>query len=197
MSLPKLPHEIIRIFGKDLGRQIPHFYESIEGWFGPDDILFYKETFDRYPRSAHFVEIGSFKGRSSAFMATEIANSKKSIKFDCVDTWAWSPEYQVNQMFDEFKQNMSPVNGFYTAKRMTSVDAAATYPDNSLDFVFIDADHNYEPVLQDITAWLPKVKVGGILGGHDYRHGPVSAAVHQLLVKVRSTGNCWWIVKQQ
>jgi len=207
LSLPKLPREVFRIFNKDEGQRIPHFYQNIEGWFGPDDILFYKETFDRSPSTAHFVEIGSFKGRRSAFMATEIANGRKNIKFDCVDTWDGSPEHQIgqpfedqdsinNRMFDVFNNNMSPVNGFYNTKRMTSTAAAMTYPDDGLDFVFIDADHSYESVIQDIVVWSPKVRTGGILSGHDYHHEPVRRAVHQLLTNVQTTGNCWWIVKQ-
>lgn len=49
-----------------------------------------------------------------------------------------------------------------------TVHAAQQIPDDSLDFVFVDADHSYEAVLKDITAWRSKVKPGGWLGGHDY-----------------------------
>lgn len=52
--------------------------------------------------------------------------------------------------------------------RSTSFDAAKTFPDSSLDFVYIDACHQYESVLEDITIWSRKVKEGGILSGHDY-----------------------------
>jgi hypothetical protein len=51
---------------------------------------------------------------------------------------------------------------------MDSVKAAQCLPDNSLDFVFIDADHSYEGCSADIAAWAPKVKPGGLVGGHDY-----------------------------
>lgn len=49
-----------------------------------------------------------------------------------------------------------------------TVHAAAQVPDASLDFVFIDADHSYEAVRRDISAWRSKVKPDGWLGGHDY-----------------------------
>ena len=52
--------------------------------------------------------------------------------------------------------------------RMTSEQAAYTMPDKTLDFCYIDADHRYEAVKQDIELWLPKVKPGGIICGHDY-----------------------------
>lgn len=54
--------------------------------------------------------------------------------------------------------------------RKRSVEAAAAFDDASLDFVFIDADHSYEGCSEDISAWLPKVKPGGWLCGHDYDH---------------------------
>ncbi len=52
--------------------------------------------------------------------------------------------------------------------RMTSEQAASVIPDNTLDFCYIDADHSYEAVRRDIEMWLPKVKLGGIICGHDY-----------------------------
>jgi hypothetical protein len=52
--------------------------------------------------------------------------------------------------------------------RMTSLEAAVLIPDGSLDFAYIDARHDYESVLEDLGAWFPKVKPGGILAGHDY-----------------------------
>jgi len=51
---------------------------------------------------------------------------------------------------------------------MESTVAAATVQDSSLDFVFIDAQHDYDSVTSDIAAWLPKVRQCGIIGGHDY-----------------------------
>jgi len=60
-----------------------------------------------------------------------------------------------------FKNRMSVLLG-------NSVDMAEKVDDESLDFVFIDADHRYEAVLSDIKAWAPKVKQGGTVCGHDY-----------------------------
>lgn len=198
--------ELVKAFEKYEPKHIPHYFNTVEGWFNPGDIAFYKEVIDQFNGPAHFVEIGSYNGKSSSYMAVEIANSNKSIKFDCVDT---CPEHQaggeledpdvVNDlMFDVFKQNMEPVKDYYTAKRMPSIEAAATYADNSLDFVFIDADHSYEAVRADIIAWWPKVKSGGIISGHDYHMGApgVINASNELLGYVRVTGSCWWHKKQ-
>ena len=52
--------------------------------------------------------------------------------------------------------------------RMSSLEAATLFPISYFDLVFIDSDHRYEPTKKDIKAWLPKVKRGGVLSGHDY-----------------------------
>lgn len=79
-----------------------------------------------------------------------------------------------------------------------SSETAQGYDDKSLDFVFIDADHAYENVKRDINAWLPKIKSGGILAGHDYisTHSGVKRAVDELFkdVQVRRSS---WLIKNQ
>jgi tetratricopeptide (TPR) repeat protein len=52
--------------------------------------------------------------------------------------------------------------------RLTSREAADLLPDQNLDFAYIDADHSYRGVSEDIRLWYPKVKPGGVLAGHDY-----------------------------
>lgn len=135
-----------------------HFYESIEGWFDYSNI--YLQMVELATDHSHFVEIGSYHGRSAAFMLVEIINSGKNIKFDCID-----PVHQ-----DVVHSNLARVEGFYTHTSLPSVTASAHYDDNSLDFVWIDGNHDYEAVMDDITAWLPKLKTGGWMGGHDYNH---------------------------
>jgi predicted O-methyltransferase YrrM len=54
--------------------------------------------------------------------------------------------------------------------RARSDEAAKSIPDGSLDFVFIDADHSYEGCKRDIATWWPKVRAGGVVGGHDYEN---------------------------
>ena len=73
---------------------------------------------------------------------------------------------------------------------MTTAEAAKLVPDESLDFVFIDAAHDYDSVCADITNWAPKVKPGGFLTGHDYEWPTVAAAVHDCLsgVHVHNAG---------
>jgi cephalosporin hydroxylase len=158
-----------------------HFYHTVgEDWFTYPDL--YSKMAEYFPDHAHFVEVGSWKGRSAAYMAVEIFNSGKVIKFDCIDTWDGSDEHvnpespsfnpdivsDPNWLFLTFLKNISPVRHIINPVRTTSIEAASRYLDRSLDFVFIDAAHDYDNVKADIEAWFAKVKKGGYIGGHDY-----------------------------
>lgn len=52
--------------------------------------------------------------------------------------------------------------------RGMSTEMAVNVPDGTLDWVWIDANHSYRAVLEDMDAWYPKVKSGGLFSGHDY-----------------------------
>ena len=61
-----------------------------------------------------------------------------------------------------------------------TTEAAKDVADESLDFVFIDADHSYMGVMRDVGAWAPKVKKGGMIIGHDIHFETVKTAVIEL-----------------
>lgn len=151
-----------------------------ENWFTYS--TFYTQIVNQFPSGSKFVEVGSWKGRSASYMCVEIANSGKTIDFYCVDHFLGSSEHHngmgnLTDLYGKFVENMTPVENYYSLLKMPSVDAAATFADASLDFVFIDASHECEDVKNDIVAWLPKVKSGGILAGHDYHHPPIQQAL--------------------
>lgn len=186
-----------------------HFYDKLEGW--TDDHVFglYRQAIENGEDGSHFVEVGSFKGKSAAYMCVEIANSGKNLKFDCVDTWEGSEEHQQGRgfqdndvvngtLFDKFQDNMKPVENYYVPIRKPSLEAAKLYEDESLDLVFIDAAHDYENVKADILAWLPKVKTGKILSGHDFLWGGVNKAVLELFKEedLVCTDSTWSYVKR-
>lgn len=62
-----------------------------------------------------------------------------------------------------------------------------------LDFVYIDGNHAYEYVLIDILTWLPKIKKGGLIGGHDFNDKEVAKAVTDMFPNVNSKNRDWWI----
>jgi len=169
---------------------IRHIYQGSqfgEEWFTYPSL--YKEMVDRFPSGSKFVELGSWKGRSSAFMATEIANSGKDIEFYCVD---------IGEVADTFKDNMKSLERYHTYMMMDTMLAVKHFKDRSLDFVFVDAGHSYEEVKGDILSWYPKIKVGGVIAGHDYKmedHPGVCKAVDELinpfLIIPEGCTKCW------
>ena len=90
-------------------------------------------------------------------------------------------EVQEDRLYEAFLSNMEPVSNFFTPIKMKSLDAAKLYDNESLDFVMIDAAHDYKNVCDDIDAWLPKMKKGGIFSGDDWRYPTVEAAVRKKL----------------
>jgi hypothetical protein len=81
----------------------------------------------------------------------------------CVDPWR-----NRRRVYDIALRNLKPFPGRYVIHRQPSTVAAKTFPDRSLDFVFIDALHDEASVTEDLASWAPKVKVGGLITGHDY-----------------------------
>jgi predicted O-methyltransferase YrrM len=134
-------------------------------------------------RTSLFVEVGTAFGRSAAAMGDFIRQSGKPITFYTCDTFDESHLHQDiadqlavqrercgPQPFALIAQAMIAAAGverFATVSQSASVNYADRFATASLDFVFIDGDHGYQSVLDDIRAWLPKVKDGGWLGGHD------------------------------
>lgn len=192
-----------------------HCYKNIEGWWGDTDASLYAKMVDLFNSGSHFVEIGSFKGRSSSCMAVEIVNSNKDIRFDCVDTWSGSEEHQkdgvaedstvvAGDLFQQFLDNTKQFSDIIHTVRLPSQEAHNLYDEESLDFVFIDAAHDMINVLKDICGWLPKVKKGGIIAGHDYggAHIGVNNAVDLyfgdiIQTEVQTFKDCsWWLVNK-
>ncbi len=85
--------------------------------------------------------------------------------------------------------------------RMSTEDASKVVP-NDLDLVYIDACHEYEPVKNDMAAWLPKVRQGGIFSGDDYYREAVGQAVADFLkdypqykLHISDNNTQWWFIK--
>jgi len=149
------------------------YYQKIDGFFDFEDI--YKSTVNEFD-NAHFVEVGAWLGKSACYMATEIKNSDKNIQFDVIDNWKGNTEHQEmtkgnRDIQEEFLINMrnAGVSGYVNDITLDSINASTLYVDDTLDFVFIDGNH--EDLMNDIKVWYPKVKDGGIIGGHDYSNG--------------------------
>ena len=99
-----------------------------------------------------------------------------------IDPWAEAPgeEYRdhsnvAQEVQEEYyartQERLAPYGARSEIWRATSLEAAGRVEDRSLDFVYIDARHDHDSVLEDLTAWFPKVRAGGVLSGHDYLDG--------------------------
>lgn len=146
-----------------------HFWQNIEGWIG--DNATYCIVLDEAKDGQHFVEVGVFYGRTAAFMAVEIKNRGLSVTYDAVDHFNGSAEHGdlSATMYKKCLQNLEPVKDYVNVYRLSSEEAVGNYKDDSLDFVFIDASHDYQSVLNDMRMWYPKVKAGGIFAGDDHQ----------------------------
>lgn len=71
-------------------------------------------------------------------------------------------------LYSHAKRTLKPYNNCSIIRR-ASMDAVRDFRDGSLDFVYIDGDHSFKHVAEDIYEWTWKVKKGGIVAGHDYK----------------------------
>ena len=111
------------------------------------------------------IEIGVQKGLNSEYILNQL-NIEKLFLIDVWDDYNGSDNYYSDKNFD------CVVNKFKNNKKVKiiknfSVNALKYIPDNSLDFIYIDGNHQYEYVYQDISLWISKLKVNGVMSGHD------------------------------
>lgn len=84
--------------------------------------------------------------------------SNKGIEFSLKD---------LNEMYENVKKLEIKYKNLKIIREL-SCKASSLFKDNYFDFIYIDADHSYEHIKEDLEIWYPKVKKGGILSGHDY-----------------------------
>ena len=171
------------------------YWENAEGFFNYQQ--FYQAIADNLQDGAIAVEVGSYKGKSILYLAEAL--QARGIRADlyAVDTFEGDEVmagHTKGQIRLEYLRNVYPMRAHITTLAMESVHAARSFADGSLDFVFIDAAHDYVNVCADIKAWRPKVKKGGMLAGHDYHHPPVYEAVRDTIGDVDVyPGTVWGI----
>lgn len=179
-----------------------HFFQDIDGWFDYDGL--YSQILDHLQPGSKIVELGCWKGKSSSYLAVQSFNLQKDFELHFVDTWGGSPEHFESEEFsnaitenqdliyNEFISNISKVDYPYHVHRMTSLEAADLFENNSLDFVYFDTNHSFAYVTQELKKWYPKLKQGGVLAGHDY-NGPVKSAVRTFFSPMKVLAYQGWM----
>jgi predicted O-methyltransferase YrrM len=129
------------------------------------------------------VEVGVLRGD----FAWHILKQWKGQKLYCVDAWRHisgnidinNPDHngQLDNMAKTF-MNLYEFGERAVLIKELSVPAARMFEDYSLDFVYLDAAHDYENVKADLEAWENKIRNGGLLCGHDYIDSPKSQNGH-------------------
>jgi hypothetical protein len=133
------------------------------------------------------VEVGVYMGGTTWYGAQAARDSFS--RYVCVDHWRGADDLAVDDdIYEAFQANLRDANLTDTVeiKRMSSLAAAAEFADESIDLIFIDGDHTHEGCKADILAWLPKLKEGAVMLGHDHsqRHFPgVVRAVKEIFGK--------------
>lgn len=180
--------------------------KGIDGWFSEDEGRWYAR-FARGLRGGVFVEVGSWKGRSTSFVG-RICN-ENGTRLVCVDHWAGSEDklqsryaaaLAVEDVEQTFRANMRALGIDVEVVVASSRDAAARFEPGTVDRVFLDGSHDGPSVSEDLAVWSARLREGGVLAGHDYmeKHPELVAAVDAFassrgLVVKRGPRSIYWL----
>ena len=179
-------------------------YFHIPGWFN------YAEAYDQIvgeiADDGKIVEIGSFLGRSTHYLATSLMNAnKENVKIYAVDTFQGSSEHVSLKLPKDFYSMFRDNLKFFIGREMVipcqgrsdSKEILDKFDDGSLDYIMVDGAHEHEAVMDDIENWWPKLKPDGVMFGDDFNLEAVEMAVKKTLPKVGSLAYSVNVAKQQ
>ena len=123
-------------------------------------------------------EIGVDKGEFSL----HILSRSNINKYFCIDTWQdnfgsdYKPNYYNSDGNVRFQEASKTLQKFIDEQKVEmimerSTEASNKFENDSFDFVYIDGDHSLEGIMFDLYSWVKKVRIGGIVSGHDYKDG--------------------------
>lgn len=120
------------------------------------------------------LKVGAEIGVAGGKFSEQICKVNPDVKLFCIDTWGvgddWMSKSKGQQVaddrYEEAAQRLKKYDA--TLMREKSMEAVLKFEKESLDFVYIDACHEFDWVMQDIIEWSKRVKKGGIIAGHDY-----------------------------
>jgi hypothetical protein len=129
------------------------------------------------------VEVGVRDGRTTFYL---LDNCECIEKYYAIDSN--TALFYNNEVKKKYEDKLIPMMGY-------SHDVSSKIPNDSVDLVFIDANHSYEYVKTDIVDYKPKFKTGGLLSGHDIDYPGVNRAVNEMFNKYDVGPNFVWFLK--
>lgn len=128
---------------------------------------------------------GAEIGVERAMYSEVLLRENPLVHLTCVDAWQAYRGYRdhvdqqkLNRFYLEAQERLAPYSARVQFVRAFSLEAAVNVPDRSLDFVYIDAAHDFANATADIAAWSKKVRIGGIVAGHDYIKAKLPSLMH-------------------
>ena len=180
----------------ELRQKLEYKYKLPPGWFYELDIEEYRRLVEDVPEGGTICELGCYKGRSLCSVADIIKRKKLNVYAVDIFTGTASEGHFEDNYLEEFLNNLRRFDIFGQCEifEMTTDQASEMFTEANIrcDLIFIDADHQYSAIKQDIENWLPKVKEHGTISGHDYgTHEGIGKAVNEKWSNVRVAGYIW------
>lgn len=164
--------------------------QDIQGWMLEDSLEW---LYERACGARLIIEVGCWYGRSTAALLNGMPDFGRLV---AVDPWQDGGEYvDAEKAYHNFKSlfKRDIDNGRLIVMRMESRAAFEMLAEDTFDFVFIDGDHSYETVYQDIRHGMLALMEGGIISGHDYdTEAGVTEAVDEALRGFRRGPDSIW-----
>lgn len=148
------------------------------------------------------VELGVWKGESLIYLLNELhLLHGEDFQLFAIDLWDklsadTNGENLQKQSYKLFLENLNntQLKQYVTIIKNDTAKSAKPFKDKSVDMVFIDASHDFYSVCRDIDAWLPKIKMGGIIAGHDFTEDcGVAPAVQSRFSRYETHGTVWMV----
>lgn len=181
-------------------------WRSIEGWFCEGNANALGRLLDRVPNGGIVVELGCAVGRSTVFIGHHVAGRRISVI--SIDNFKGSNDQEEESSkihrqpnrdtLFEFTHNIhrAGIGMWHTLIVGDTAASASRFVNEVADFVFIDASHDADSVRRDIQAWMPKLKRGGIMCGHDATTTPGHTAKKIFEQGYQEEDGIWWTVRQ-
>lgn len=164
---------------------------AVNGWTLEAQLGYLMENIRRLPENSSIVEIGVWSGRSALAMAVACRGSNKRVF--AVDPWRDYNQANImvsdrlsewgfnsfEEVYETFLLNCRrfELEPWIVPIRSTSIEVAGVWSHGPVSMVFIDANHDYDAVINDVNAWLPLIKPGGLICGDDWNWETVRAAI--------------------